>query len=433
VKHLLSQPVTVDVPRVERWIDRFVASTKLQLSPQQRQAVVMAASHRVLILTGGPGTGKSFTCKTIVALWRAMGKTITLASPTGRAAQRLSEMTGQDAKTLHRLLEIDPKTMKFKRDQGNPIPAEAIVVDEASMMDLFLANSLFKAVAPNAHLLIVGDTDQLPSVGPGAVLNDLIASGLMPVVRLTQVFRQAQQSAIVTNAHRINGGDLPQLERVCNQPKSDCLWFVAESPEYGVAGIQDMVTHLIPQLGFDPARYVQVLCPMSWGEMGTRNLNQVLQQLVNPPHPSRAELVRGGMTLRVGDRILQLKNDYNREVFNGDLGIISAIDTEEQELSARFGEREVTYDYADLDEITLAFATTIHKSQGSEYPVVILPIFTQHQIMLSRNLIYTGLTRARHLVILVGGQKAITMAISQVRDQQRYTLLAHRLKTAVAL
>ncbi|MBD1853402.1 ATP-dependent RecD-like DNA helicase [Cyanobacteria bacterium FACHB-502] len=433
VKHLLSQPVTVDVPRVERWIDRFVTSTRLQLSQQQRQAVVMAASHRVLILTGGPGTGKSFTCKTIVALWKAMGKTITLASPTGRAAQRLSEMTGQEAKTLHRLLEIDPKTMKFKRDQDNPIPAEAIVVDEASMMDLFLANSLFKAVAPNAHLLIVGDTDQLPSVGPGAVLNDLIASGLMPVVRLTQVFRQAQQSAIVTNAHRINGGELPQLERVGNQPKSDCLWFMAENPQYGVAGIQDMVTHLIPQLGFDPARDVQVLCPMSRGEMGTRNLNQVLQQLINPPHPSKAELVRGGMTFRVGDRILQLKNDYNREVFNGDLGIISAIDTEEQELLARFGERDVAYDYADLDEITLAFATTIHKSQGSEYPVVILPIFTQHQIMLSRNLIYTGLTRARRLVILVGGQKAIAMAISQVRDQQRYTLLAHRLKTAAAL
>ncbi len=433
VKHLLSQPVTVDMLRVERWIDRFVASTKLQLSPQQRQAVVMAASHRVLILTGGPGTGKSFTCKTIVALWKAMGKTITLASPTGRAAQRLSEMTGQDAKTLHRLLEIDPKTMKFKRDQDNPIPAEAIVVDEASMMDLFLANSLFKAVEPKAHLLIVGDTDQLPSVGPGAVLNDLIASGLIPVVRLTQVFRQAQQSAIVTNAHQINKGELPQLERVCNQPQSDCLWFVAESPQYGVAGIQDIVTHLIPQLGFDPTRDVQVLCPMSRGEMGTRNLNQVLQQLVNPPHPSKAELMRGGMTFRVGDRILQLKNDYNREVFNGDLGIISAIDTEEQELLARFGEREVTYDYADLDEITLAFATTIHKSQGSEYPVVILPVFTQHQIMLSRNLIYTGLTRARRLAILVGGQKAIAMAISQVRDQQRYTLLAHRLKTIAVL
>ncbi|WP_225914065.1 SF1B family DNA helicase RecD2 [Leptolyngbya ohadii] len=433
VKYLLSQPVTVDMLRVERWIDRFVASTKLQLSPQQRQAVVMAASHRVLILTGGPGTGKTFCTRTIVALWKAMGKTITLASPTGRAAQRLSEMTGQEAKTLHRLLEIDPKTMKFKRDQDNPIPAEAIVVDEASMMDLFLANSLFKAIAPNAHLLIVGDTDQLPSVGPGAVLNDLIASGLMPVVRLTQVFRQAQQSAIVTNAHRINGGELPQLERINNQPKSDCLWFVAESSQYGVAGIQDMVTHLIPQLGFDPARDVQVLCPMSRGEMGTRNLNQVLQQLINPPHSSKAELVRGGMTLRVGDRILQLKNDYNREVFNGDLGIITAIDTEEQELLARFGEREVAYDYADLDEITLAFATTIHKSQGSEYPVVILPIFTQHQIMLSRNLIYTGLTRARRLVILVGGQKAIATAISQVRDQQRYTLLAHRLKTAAAL
>lgn len=357
-----------------------------------------------------------------------MGKTIALASPTGRAAQRLSEMTTQEAKTIHRLLEFDPKQMGFKRDQSNPIPADAIVVDESSMLDLFLANWLVKAIAPDTHLLLVGDTDQLPSVGPGAVLHDLIASGLIPVVKLTEVFRQAQQSAIITNAHRINQGDSPQLEPVSNTPKTDFLWFDAQEPEHGVTAIRDIVAHLIPQLGFNPAKDVQVLCPMSRGEVGTRNLNQVLQQLINPPSPQKAEMTRAGMTLRVGDRILQQKNDYNREVFNGDLGIITAIDVEEQEVEARFGDRSVTYDYADLNEITLAFATTIHKSQGSEYPVVILPLFMQHYTMLSRNLIYTGVTRARQLVVLVGSSKAIELAVKQVKDQHRYTLLAHRLR-----
>ncbi|HEY9630545.1 MAG TPA: ATP-dependent RecD-like DNA helicase [Coleofasciculaceae cyanobacterium] len=433
VKHLLSKPIKVDVPRVEQWIDRFTQRTHLQLSPQQRQAVVMAATHRVLILTGGPGTGKSFTCRTIVSLWKAMGKSIALASPTGRAAQRLSEMTGQEAKTIHRLLEFDPKHMKFKRDQDNPIPADALVVDESSMLDLFLANSLFKAISPDAHLLLVGDTDQLPSVGPGAVLHDLIACGLIPVIRLTQVFRQAQESAIITNAHRINQGSFPQLEPVSNRPKTDFLWFNAAEPEQGVAAIRDIVTHLIPKLGFDAAKQVQILCPMTRGEVGTRHLNQVLQQLINPPDPSKAEIARGGMTLRVGDRILQQKNDYNREVFNGDLGVITGIDVEEQEVEAEFGDRLVTYDYADLNEITLAFATTIHKSQGSEYPVVILPIFMQHYMMLSRNLIYTGVTRARQLVVLVGSQKAIDLAVNQVKDQKRYTLLAYRLRTAASI
>ena len=364
VKHLLRQPTTVDLPRVERWLDRFTEQMNLQLSEQQRQAVRLAASHRVLILTGGPGTGKTFTTRTIVALWKAMGLSIALASPTGRAAQRLSEMTGKEAKTIHRLLEFDPKGMKFKRDQDSPIEAEAIVVDESSMLDLFLGNSLFKAIAPSAHLLLVGDTDQLPSVGPGSVLQDLIASGLIPVIQLTEVFRQAQQSAIVTTAHQINQGKLPQLERVSNTPKTDCLWFHAQEPEHGVAAIRDIVTHLLLKLGFHPARDAQVLCPMSRGEVGTRHLNNVLQELINPPAAGKAELVRSGMTLRVGDRILQQKNDYNREVFNGDLGVICAIDPEEQEVKVEFGERFVSYDYADLDEITLAFATTIHKSQG---------------------------------------------------------------------
>jgi exodeoxyribonuclease V alpha subunit len=429
VQHLLRQPVIVDRPRVEQWIDRFTNKTGVQLSEQQRQAVLMAASQRVLILTGGPGVGKSFTCRTIVALWKAMGKTVALASPTGRAALRLSEMTGQEAKTIHRLLEFDPKNMKFKRDQDSPIQADAIVVDEASMLDLFLANSLMKAIAPTAQLLLVGDTDQLPSVGPGAVLQDLIASERIPVMRLTQVFRQAQTSAIVTNAHRINQGAYPRLESISKTPQTDCLWFKVEEPDKGVQAIRDIMTHLIPQQGFDPAKDVQVLCPMTRGEVGTRMLNQVLQQVINPPTPHKTEIVRGGLTLRVGDRILQQKNDYNREVFNGDLGVITGIDVEEQEVTAQFADREVTYDYADLNEITLAFATTIHKAQGSEYPVVILPVFMAHYVMLSRNLIYTGVTRARQLAIWVGDQKAIGMAVKQVRDQQRYTLLAHRLSS----
>jgi exodeoxyribonuclease V alpha subunit len=431
LRALLSQPVSVDLPRVQRWIDRFTATTGLQLSEQQRQAVETAASQRVCILTGGPGCGKTFTTRTIVALWKAMGKTIALASPTGRAAQRLSEMARQEAKTIHRLLEFDPKSMKFQRDGENPIPANALVIDEASMLDLFLANSLIKAIALDSQLLLVGDIDQLPSVGPGNVLRDLIVSGQIPVVRLTQVFRQAQSSRIVSNAHRINQGQFPQLEPVSETPESDCLWLAAPEPEDGVQAIRDVIGQLIPQQGFDPAQDVQVLCPMTRGAVGTRNLNQVLQALINPPQPHKAELVRGGLTLRVGDRVIQQMNDYHREVFNGDLGTIAAIDPEEQEVTVQFAGRSVTYDLADLNEITLAWAVTIHKSQGSEYPVVILPLYMQHYLMLSRNLFYTGLTRAKQLAIVVGPQKSIGLAVRQVKDRQRYTLLARRLQTVV--
>jgi exodeoxyribonuclease V alpha subunit len=420
---------------VQRWIDRFTEKTGLQLSAQQRSAVEMAACQRVAILTGGPGTGKTFTTRTIVALWKAMGKTIALASPTGRAAQRLSEMTGREAKTIHRLLEFDPSNMAFKRDGQNPIEADAVIVDEASMLDLFLANSLVKAIAPDSQLLLVGDIDQLPSVGPGNVLADLIASGQIPVVRLSEVFRQAHTSQIVSNAHRINQGRFPQLEPVSDHPQTDCLWLAAPEPAHGVQAIQDLIANLVPNLGFDPAVDVQILCPMTRGETGTRNLNQVLQQLINPPSLTKAEVVRGGMTLRVGDRIIQKVNDYNREVFNGDLGVIVEVDREEQAVTVQFtdglrptGEqRLVTYDSADLNEITLAWAVTIHKSQGSEYPVVVLPMYMQHYLLLSRNLIYTGLTRARQLAILVGPQRAIGFAVKQKTDQHRYTLLSERL------
>lgn len=424
---LLSLDIAVDLPRVQRWIDRFTEKTGLLLSAQQREAVEMAASARVAVLTGGPGTGKTFTTRTIVALWKAMGKTIALASPTGRAAQRLSEMTGREARTVHRLLEFDPSNFQFKRNGQNPIEADAVIVDEASMLDVFLANSLMKAIDLDAQLLLVGDIDQLPSVGPGNVLADLIASETIPVVRLTEVFRQAQTSQIVSNAHRINKGQFPQLEVVSNQPQSDCLVLSAPEPEHGVQAIQDVISTLIPDLGFDAAQDVQVLCPMTRGAAGTRNLNQVLQQLINPPDIGKAELVRGGMTLRVGDRVIQQVNDYNREVFNGDLGVIREIDTEERNVYVQFADRSVMYDYADLNEIALAWAVTIHKSQGSEYPVVILPIYMQHYLLLSRNLIYTGLTRARKLAILVGPQRAIGFAVKQIKSQQRYTLLAQRL------
>lgn len=427
----LSYPVTVDLPRVRNWIERFTASRGIELSPQQQQAVEMAASSRLMILTGGPGVGKTFTTHTIVSLWKAMGKSIALAAPTGRAAQRLSEMTGLEAKTLHRLLEFDPRTMGFKRDVDNPLPYDAIVVDEVSMLDLFLAHSLIKAVPKEAQLLLVGDIDQLPSVGPGNVLQDLIASGQVPVVRLTQVFRQAAQSAIVTAAHQINNGQYPTIEPISDTPRSDCFWHGGgHQPEHGVQVISELIDDLIPKLGFNPASDVQVLCPMTRGVVGTRNLNRVLQQLINPPAPNKLEITRGGITLRVGDRIIQQTNDYQREVFNGDLGVITAIDTVEQEVTVQYCERSVCYDYADLNEIALAWAVTIHKSQGSEYPVVILPLYMQHYLMLSRNLLYTGLTRARKLAIVIGAKKAIGIAVRSTEKQQRYTQLKQRLMQA---
>ncbi|BBD70372.1 RecD/TraA family helicase [Nostoc commune NIES-4072] len=431
IRQRLEKPVGTDIERVRDWIERFTASRKIQLSEQQRQAVETAAYSKIMILTGGPGVGKTFTTHTIVSLWKAMGKSIALAAPTGRAAQRLGEMTGLDAKTIHRLLEFDPRSRGFKRDSENPLPHTAIIADEASMLDLFLAYSLVKAVLAGALLLLVGDIDQLPSVGPGQILADLINSGCVPVVRLTQVFRQAQTSAIITAAHQINRGIYPTIEPISDNPVSDCIWHGGgHQPEHGVQAICELITDLIPRLGFNPATDVQVLCPMTRGVIGTRNLNTVLQQLINPPSPSKVEINRGGNLLREGDRIIQLTNDYNREVFNGDLGIILAIDTVEQEVTVQYGERTVVYDYADLNEIALAWSISIHKSQGSEYPVIVLPIYMQHYMMLTRNLFYTGITRAKKLAIVVGAKKAISLAVRSTDDQQRYTRLKQRLLQA---
>lgn len=425
---LVSHPVEVDLPRVLRWIDGYTQKKGLTLSDEQRHAVELAASSRMLILTGGPGVGKTFTTKTIVALWKAMGKSILLAAPTGRAAQRLAEMTGREAKTIHRLLAFDPKTMQFRHNEEYPLEADALVVDETSMLDLFLAHSLVKAIPSSAQVLLVGDIDQLPSVGPGMVLRDLIASETLPIVRLTEVFRQAAQSHIVTNAHRINAGQFPHLTPTTKFAASDCLWLEAPEPPLGAEGIRHLVSEYLPKHGIDPVQQVQVLCPATRGEVGTRQLNTLLQQVLNPPASSKVELARGSSLLRVGDRVIQQVNDYQREVFNGDLGTITTIDLEEQEVTVQFAERAVSYDYADLSELALAWAITIHKSQGSEYPVAILPLFMQHYVLLSRNLLYTGLTRAKQLAIVVGPTKAIGLAVNRVMDRQRYTALADRLK-----
>ncbi len=425
----LATSLEVDSERVKSWINRYTASRRIELSPQQYLAVVTAAQEQVMILTGGPGTGKTFVTRTIVKLWKAMGRKIACAAPTGRAAKRLTEMTGIEAKTIHRLLEFDPSKMGFKRDLDRPLDCSAIVVDESSMVDLFLAHSLLKAIPDKAQILMVGDIDQLPSVGPGNVLKDLIASNKIPVVRLTQVFRQAAASAIITTAHQINHGQIPHLEPVSMKATSDCLWHNGGTePEHGVQTICDLIEHYIPRAGFDAATDVQVLYPMTRGVVGTRNLNKVLQQLINPSSEEKTELVRGDSILRTGDRVMQLKNDYNKEVFNGDLGMVMDIDHTEKEVIINFDERDIVYDYADLNEITLAWATSIHKSQGSEYPVVILPLYTQHYVMLSRNLFYTGLTRAKQLALIVGSEKAIAIAVKQVKQQQRYTRLKERLE-----
>ncbi len=338
-------------------------------------------------------------------------------------------MTKQEAKTIHRLLAFDPKTMGFRYTEEQPLEAQAIVVDETSMLDLFLAHSLFKAIPPDAQVLLVGDVDQLPSVGPGMVLRDLIDSRQVAVVRLTEVFRQAASSHIVTNAHRINAGQFPHLTPTTKFAESDCLWLEAPEPVLGAEGIRHLVSEFLPKHGIDPVRQVQVLCPATRGEVGTRQLNAMLQQVLNKPASGKVELAHGGSTLRVGDRVIQQVNDYQREVFNGDVGTITSIDLEEQEIVVQFTERAATYDYADLSELALAWAVTVHKSQGSEYPVVILPLFMQHYLLLSRNLVYTGLTRAKQLAILVGPTKPIGLAIKRVTDQQRYTALADRLKS----
>lgn len=397
------------------------------LSEQQQAAVEMAATCRVGILTGGPGVGKTHTTNAIVRLWQEQGKKIALACPTGRAAKRLSEMTGMEAKTIHRLLEFGDTG--FKRDRSNPLTADAIIIDEASMMDLPLAHALVRAIPLSAQLLLVGDSDQLPSVGPGRVLNDLIGSGQIPVTRLTEIFRQAEGSAITRNAHRINKGQRPSLEPFSMQPNSDCLWIAEENPAKG-AEIIRWLLELLPSNGYCSASNIQILCPGHGAEVGTKALNNSIQELLNPASEEKAEITSlFGQVFRVGDRVMQTANDYERGVFNGDVGVVHSISIvgEKKTMVARFDDRLVEYEQIDLARLNLAYAMSIHKSQGSEYPVVLLPLYTQHYMLLTKNLLYTALTRARQLAVLIGQPKALGLAISRIEEGRRHTLLMERL------
>ncbi|MBK8313557.1 MAG: ATP-dependent RecD-like DNA helicase [Acidobacteria bacterium] len=421
IRTLLGVPLNTDSQRVSRWLDRFTAKMGIELSDEQRTAILKASVERVMILTGGPGTGKTTTLKTMVALFVAMNKRVALASPTGRAAQRLSDVAGREARTIHRLLEFDPSVMAFKRNEQSPLDADVIIIDEASMIDILLANSLVKAVPRGSQLILVGDVDQLPSVGPGTVLKDMIASGSVPVARLNQVFRQAAESLIVQNAHRINQGEFPRLVTP-GESKSDCYFIEAEDPDEVVELVVKLVSSSLPKsFGYDSRRDIQVLTPMNRGRIGTGNLNQVLQSVLNPPSERKPELTRGSRILRSGDKVIQRVNNYKLEVFNGDVGTIEAIDLEDQMVAVRFADRIVAYDYADILELGHGFCVTVHKSQGSEYPAVVLPLHMQHYLMLSRNLLYTALTRAKKTVVLVGTKKAIGAAMNNTEAGTRFT------------
>ncbi len=405
-------------------IAAFETKAGVQLAPEQRLAVEEAARRQVLVITGGPGVGKTTIVRAILAVYARAGVAVRLAAPTGRAAKRMTEATGADAVTLHRLLEFEPKSATFKRDKSRPIEAGALVVDEASMLDLPTADALVQALAPGTRLVLVGDVDQLPSVGPGAVLRDSIASGAVHCVRLKQIFRQAARSLIVTNAHRINEGILP----VQAPAGVEADFFVVErrDPSRARETIVELVASRIPhRFGLDPVRDIQVLTPMNRGPLGTLALNEALQRALNPSGPG---LVRGERVYRVGDKVMQLRNDYEKNVYNGDVGLVTRIDEDEGTMSAGFDDREVELAGADLDDVTLAYACTVHKSQGSEYPAVVIPLFTSHFMMLSRNLLYTAVTRGRRLVVLICDPRALEIALSERRREDRRTLLASRLR-----
>jgi exodeoxyribonuclease V alpha subunit len=401
--------------------------TGADLAPAQEEAVKLALTSKVAVLTGGPGCGKSFTVRSIVTLARAKRAKVVLAAPTGRAAKRLTELTDHPAATVHRLLELRPGG-DAAYDRDRPLDADLVVVDEASMLDLLLANKLVKAVAPGAHLLLVGDVDQLPSVGPGEVLRDLLAENTpIPHVRLTQVFRQAQESGVVTNAHRINAGDFPQV-RGCN----DFFLFVADEADQAAELTVDVVSRRIPaKFGLNPHRDVQVLAPMHRGPAGAGALNALLQEALTPSRPNLPERRFGGRVFRVGDKVTQIRNNYDKGengVFNGALGVVTAMDLVEQTLTVHTDEDEsIDYDFAELDELAHAYAVTIHRSQGSEYPCVVIPVTTSAWMMLQRNLLYTAVTRAKKIVVLVGSTRAIAQAVRSAGAGRRHTTLAHRL------
>lgn len=407
----------IDPAKALPWIEQ---KTGLALAERQSEAIRLALLTKVLVITGGPGVGKTTIVNSILRILAAKGVKMLLCAPTGRAAKRMTEASGFEAKTIHRLLEVDPKGGGFKKNAENPIDCELLVVDEASMVDVMLMQALLKALPDDAALLVVGDIDQLPSVGPGQVLADIIQSGAVPVIRLTEVFRQAAESRIIMAAHNINKGILPDLKRP--EADSDFYFVNASEPEQAVATIVNLVKNRIPQrFSFDRIRDIQVLCPMNRGAVGARSLNVELQAALNPAGDKKVE--RFGWTFAPQDKVMQIENDYDKEVYNGDVGYVEDVDVDTGELIANFDGRPVSYEFGELDTLVPAYAATIHKSQGSEYPAVIIPVMTQHYAMLQRNLIYTGVTRGKKLVILVGQPKAIAIAVKNVSGRQRWTKL----------
>jgi exodeoxyribonuclease V alpha subunit len=415
----------INVERALPWVEQ---RTRLALAESQAVAISQALRSKILVITGGPGVGKTTIVNAILRILAAKGVQLLLCAPTGRAAKRMTEATGFEAKTIHRLLEVDPKGGGFRRGSEHPLACDLLVIDETSMVDVLLMQALLRAVPDRAALLIVGDIDQLPSVGPGQVLADIIASRAVPVVQLTEVFRQAAQSRIITSAHRINRGFLPDLSKP--EGESDFYFVQADNPTIAVARIVELIKTRIPhRFGLDPIRDVQVLCPMNRGGIGARSLNIELQTVLNPAGERKVE--RFGWTFAPGDKVMQIENDYDKEVYNGDIGYIGHVDPEEAELSVHFDGRTVSYGFGELDALVPAYAATIHKSQGSEYPAVVIPILTQHYAMLHRNLLYTGITRGKQLVVLVGQKKAIAIAVRNVSGRRRWSKLKEWLATHI--
>lgn len=421
----------------DRYLNAVERAEGITLAPHQRAAVQAALTHRLTILTGGPGTGKTTTVRTILQLCRAAERRVLLAAPTGRAAKRLAETTGQEAKTLHRLLEFQPSQgMSFQRNDESPLIGDLLIVDEASMLDLVLTNHLLKAVPPGMHLLLVGDVDQLPSVGAGNVLQDLIAAleelartdhrlgKRGKVIRLQTIFRQAATSSIITNAHRINRGDFPDIT---NRADGDFFLFKTEDPQRAAELCVELVQTRIPRRFAIPSADIQVLSPMHRGAAGVAALNAALQSALNPPAPHKREQMIAGRIYRTGDRVMQTRNNYDKEVYNGDVGIIHQVDLEQRRLTVIIDHRAVTYEFLEADELVHAFAMSVHKSQGSEFPAVVIPVLTSHYVMLQRNLLYTAITRARRLVVLVGQPKAIAIAVGNDQVAARYSGLCARI------
>lgn len=402
-------------------VEKIQAKVQMQYDEVQATAIRKAAVAKVMVMTGGPGTGKTTTAQGIIAAYRAFGLRILLAAPTGRAAKRMSEATGMEAKTIHRLLEYKPPE-GYQRNEDNPLEGDVLIVDECSMIDIVLMNSLLKAIPSGMRLILVGDIDQLPSVGAGNVLRDIIDSGVVPVVRLTRIFRQAQTSRIIMNAHRINEGKLPDIS---NGSNTDFFFMEQEEPEKAVEQITELVKTKLSRYYHTPPTQIQVLTPMQRGVVGAANLNLALQQALNPEGDG---LRRSGLIFRIGDKVMQLRNNYDKEVFNGDIGTISSVDLQDRTLLVEFEGRSVEYDVSELDELVHAYATTIHKAQGSEYPIVVMPIMMTHFVMLQRNLLYTGITRAKKILVLIGTKKALAYAVRNVTVTNRNTLLKERLR-----